>query len=1241
MDLAAWIHTVHAPVILLNATEEAERICEKNGGLSVEQLFNGFGVFSNANTPVRTINGHINLPELRLRFYASSKFKPAPLNESAAKIDHVISSAASDLVSESLAAKLPLNIPPVTPETDVAQFLRSVSGPSGDPMPWYYSFKNEVMESFLCNETSMMQQPHAIMLVVSSTEADPRNAFHQLGLPQNLPSVFQDGLYDVNMPKYYIVLHDTCETEQTTIDPDALYRNLNLPANSGCVVRINSLSEPILDDLWSNHVYVRDTPAMNPAQPFGCFLSEDDRSKLRTMVWDFGVKFVIPAIESKILALNETVVAVRKGVRNALKAWWRKPKESTARVSAYSYRFDSIESNMRVLADMAFMIRDYDLAYNMYRLVRDDYKNDKAMLHYAHACESIALCLFMLKGPVADIHNALEIAGGVHARLHASSPQSSLVVHATRSSLLASEIYMSLFNQTTHSDLMDSASAALIRGSSYTDPKQPIFAICAAVLIERASFCDLLARNAKFRKYGFRMVMAGHVYSTLGHVPHAARCYSSARAIYSNSRWYQVDDHISGTLARQLYGLSLPQQAIALLITRIGTGRHTKAQQMTLLTEFYDMVSECLQENNMLLVPDFQVIDQADQKVLLVQSLSIPSIDDSSVKVFAPANANLSHQELDIEDTPWKNLEIALQREEKLEDLAKTQSWEELLTSSTSKLQLPLRNKKNVNMKKYLTGETIYVEFQVKNHLACEVVLSQLHLIGTFRGESVPSTSNSVSIEYQDVTLAPYTESLIRLSLCPYDVGLLNIMGVRWALNSHVHGEHSFNLPGVLLQDSLENRATRARSPNNTLSCDIQSAMPWLGASFTQDLKSLPSPLVCLEDEIVALEMHIKNHGTVPLSNMTVVCTNWQFVIEEDNDSVGGLGHVKSLSRLVLQPGESKSFRLLCRSDLVGSQTVRFLLRYSNVEKTSFRFVPLAFDIETLTGLKLTHAVHPSYDRIGEFVLALTVQNKRKDGNKESNPSMSLLKVVGWSPYWHIEQFPEKIRSSSCRYGSTLQWQEASTHYFRVTRRNDDVSSSSTIRLHPDCSPYSYLEFLCLDNAALLLSNLQKKHGENELGADKTKLLRSIQSVRRENKSQPKGKAASLIPDNVRPTSMEALLQPETDLHLIVQWSGTGAVVNGLQNKSCVGQTDALNVQIRSNYVPTSNVCPLTMTLSYPREICLSKTREVPLTLHLRNDMKSILVFEMRTQNPSTPRLECFGLDALAKHFGMYNQTRE
>ena len=51
----------------------------------------------------------------------------------------------------------------------------------------------------------------------------------------------------------------------------------------------------------------------------------------------------------------------------------------------YSYTAEAPEMQMRRLADLAFMFRLYELAYQMYHAAKKDFNNEHAWLHLAGA----------------------------------------------------------------------------------------------------------------------------------------------------------------------------------------------------------------------------------------------------------------------------------------------------------------------------------------------------------------------------------------------------------------------------------------------------------------------------------------------------------------------------------------------------------------------------------------------------------------------------------------------------------------------------------------------------------------------------------------------------------------------------------------------------------------------------------------------------------------------------------------
>ena len=104
---------------------------------------------------------------------------------------------------------------------------------------------------------------------------------------------------------------------------------------------------------------------------------------------------------------------------------------------------------------------------------------------------------------------------------------------------------------------------------------------------------------------------------------------------------------------------------------------------------------------------------------------------------------------------------------------------------------------------------------------------------------------------------------------------------------------HKFNLPGILLHDTHEHRATAARAPNESLQFDVRSSLPWLSLKVRSAVAvddicaildlilfycSLPSsvsfsqidgiPDTVLQGEVVKATMTIRNYGRAPAGSI-------------------------------------------------------------------------------------------------------------------------------------------------------------------------------------------------------------------------------------------------------------------------------------------------------------------------------------------------------------------------------------
>lgn len=1305
-----WVQETFAPLVLTCTTPEVERIAQKNG-LAFAELLNAFSMIAQADAPLRSVSHQFTLAGFNFKFVASTQFGTLALQDASRLLNEEIARHPPRSAS-GRQSTIDLDIPKIVSVDDVPVYLRAIgvasdstaSAPNTDPLPWYREFKRTLLDTFRCEEYSMLCQPAAMLLAVSSTDGNPRHCFEELAAVRNLPPAFLNGLYDPNIPKFYVVVHDNAEADGTSIDPEAILLSLQLPPQASTVLRLNSFATERPDAReharrWTEHPYVRRPLFTNSVsndilapEYVGSMLSNDDVLRMTAFVRDVGLRFVLAALEARIFQLNEIVSAMKKGVKNVFKSWLRKPKDLSMRASSSSasvtYRCDSIEAQTRLLGDTAFMVRDYDLALQMYRLVRDDYKSDKSTLHCANANEMIALCLLLTRGSPMQMTNALESATAIYVK------GNSLVTArlAVRAAVVAGEIYNTLSHSGLFTDYMDSASAALIRGSTMEQ------GICSAVLMERAALCDIQSRQPKFRKYGFRMVMAGHVYDSLGHRAHSARCYALARAIYDASGWFQVEDHINFTLAQQANRLSDPIASINLFLKLIGTGRNSASQQEALLYEFGLIVKEFLATSNSgdsASVPatlsrngPMLLTDKAlGTKTLVVKNLVMPELEDSSTVVFAPGNACGINRDIDGNTTDtehWRALEQAIAKQNQIHQFATSDSGADASRESNSAnrwlhqpstFNVTFRNKKQQVKKpeNYALGEPIYVEFVMKNALSCAVDVEDIHLFGKF--EPAPGTATAATNAVIDVPeprphdnsdnseavritvgrvnlqLLPCSEERVRLAVTPHVRGVLRLIGVRWSIcGGDVHGEHAFDIPGPLLQDTRANREARARAPNTSLIANVIGAMPWLGVQVEN------APTEAYVGEIVKMDVTLVNGGSAELADLQLCCSDLLLCVASDSRAastqfvsyIGASGHVLDLSDVKLAPGESKRIAVWARGVMPGRLRARLVFRYRNASgddaaATSMllphRTVRIALDLNLLPCVSVSYAVAPSYGSSGEYILGVTVQNDRRDG--EQHDPVRLEQLLCVSRAWTIERFPsahgaDSGRPDPVRDSAQLGFQEASTSYFRIVPRTaapptttDDADSVSGSTSALDLAPASVSDatdqlsnlpieqFLCIENAQTLVRDaLQAGADGNGSGADGKRNggggFRTIQSVRRENKALKSQQTEEQAADDEearrraspQPTSRAALLSSlDVDGHLVLVWSTETSV-----RRRVIGQANVTPIKVRAPLRP--NACPLNVTLEYADSIALQPATSVPgvsfaeldIVMTIRND---------------------------------------
>ncbi|CAH8861945.1 unnamed protein product [Trichobilharzia szidati] len=291
------------------------------------------------------------------------------------------------------------------------------------------------------------------------------------------------------------------------------------------------------------------------------------------------------------------------------------PSQATAAVSSSStvvYSPDSPEAQMRRLADLAFLFQQYEVAYQTYNVLKRDFQNDSAWLHYAGAQEMSALSIY-LQGSTSQRQYPFHLMDSAVTTYLQSHLYPEL---ALRSTLLNFEALCSrgLYNE---------AAMALIRLTSDEDD------LVSGLLIEQIAHCVLCLKRPMLRKFAFRMALAAHRYSRAKQPHLAIRSYKSAMPIVMGHGWSLLEDHINFNVGRQAYLIDdLIGSTKALAETLNASSRQSAERQLFFVKEYLTVLTKVLStggysENHLSIeqkaLPEFPlpIIDLHNFKVMI------------------------------------------------------------------------------------------------------------------------------------------------------------------------------------------------------------------------------------------------------------------------------------------------------------------------------------------------------------------------------------------------------------------------------------------------------------------------------------------------------------------------------------------------------------------------------------------------------------------------------------------------
>ncbi|KAK6944126.1 LOW QUALITY PROTEIN: TRAPP III complex, Trs85, partial [Dillenia turbinata] len=950
------------PVVMVLCTSHVEEMCQKNR-LSFVQMLQPVAVFNNFDVLY-------GLRPYRLRkfnmwlFYVSDIHQP-DLEAKKKCLKQVIQQAGEKDFSDSA--------------TDPPLIENVLNSPQSEILPsWFQFFNDELVRTFSFSDHEAFDHPVACLLVVSSEEEEPINKFVDLFNTNRLPSLINDGAMDPKILKHYLLVHDN--QDHTTEKTAKILTEMRgtFGSNDCSLLCINSSedgSEEHKDILWAS------TGNDSDSDHLGSFLNIDDINEIRGLMQDLSIKHIIPYMEQKIRILNHQVSAMRKGFRNQIKnLWWRKGKEDASDApNGPMYNFSSIESQIRVLGDYAFMLQDYELALSNYRLLSTDYKLDKAWKRYAGVQEMMGLTYFMLDQSRKEAENCMENACSTYLKGGSSGHR-----NATRCGIWWAEM--------------------LKAREQYTDAAGIYFrvsgedALHSAVMLEQASYCYLFSKPPMLRKYGFHLVLSGDYYKRSDQIKHAIRTYRSALSVYKASAWSRIKDRVYFDTARWYAVLGIFDVAVQHMLEVLACSHQSKSIQELFLSDFLQLV-------------------QRTGKSFDISRLQLPVINTASLKIiFEDQRTYASPTAVAIKESLWCSLE---------EDLVPS-----LSTLRTNWLESHAKSisKKDKELTVCVAGEAIKVDVEFKNPLQIPISISNVSLICDLaaRSDEIASDEHGSTTELQndeevtdlvtnreqgsnssftlsegDFSIGGGETILVQLTVTPKVEGILNIIGVRWKFLGAVLGVYKFE-PKVVKSRVAKRRKSK-RSLNDNLKLLVTKSAPKLDGLIRH------FPRMLYAGELCHLVLELRNQSEFRLKNLKMKISHPRFLsvgsredldisfprclektinFEESSLKTEFDGRSKTIfmfpEDVHVQGDTPFLWPIWLRAAVPGNISLYITIYYEIEDVSSlmrYRTLCMCYNLEVLPSLDVSFQISPTPSKLQEFLVRMDIVNRTTSGD--------------------------------------------------------------------------------------------------------------------------------------------------------------------------------------------------------------------------------------------------------------------
>lgn len=288
--------------------------------------------------------------------------------------------------------------------------------------PYYALYLRRLLSGLPITPHETFAHPVACVVAISSRNETPIEELRRLYAETNQGDQRLPPWVDGEYLRYYVLVHD--EENGDITRSMALFEQMKRHLGLHChLLRLRSSQSAETDDdsiplprsewmtaaeeLYDIKRSENDEDFDDPSQ----YIFESDATAIRTFVKEMVTQSIIPTMERHMSVWNDQVASRRRGITgkfmNLSRKWTGFGGGGRTSVGggatnkdiydpAGFYHATAAEAIMRKLADFAFMLRDWKLAYSTYDLLRPDFSEAKAWKYYAAANEMAALSMLMM-----------------------------------------------------------------------------------------------------------------------------------------------------------------------------------------------------------------------------------------------------------------------------------------------------------------------------------------------------------------------------------------------------------------------------------------------------------------------------------------------------------------------------------------------------------------------------------------------------------------------------------------------------------------------------------------------------------------------------------------------------------------------------------------------------------------------------------------------------------------------------